>query len=450
MKRYILQLLLLLPLTLGAQTILTLPHCRALARKHNLTLQNALLEIESAEEQQSEAFTKYFPDLQANVMAFQAFDDMVKGDGTIPPEVAMINPDLAVMAGMPYSYSEFSRMYSASAVLTQPIFAGGQIRSGNKLSKIQTEVAQLKCAIDEKYILQKVTECYWQIATVKYNLNTIEAANKQLDAVLEQVNNYVKAGVTTRNSLLQVQLRQQELASNKLKLQNAQHVLLLLLAQQIGMSGQQIDIDTDIDASAITASEPQQNYIPVAEAVENRDELQMAQLGVRASEEQVKMERGKNLPTIAVGAMGYHTGMGGLSDNVKQNMNTRMTNGLVFGTVSVPITSWWGGSHAIKRQKIKLQQARNTAEEARQQLALDVESAWSNLTEAYQQIAIAEKSVDQAADNLRMCSEQYRMGTIALTDLLDAETLNRQAQNSLSEARATYQIRLADYQSKTR
>ncbi len=446
MKRYIIQLLLLLPVTLGAQTVLSLPQCLESARKHNLTLQNALLEIESAKEQQSEAFTKYFPDLQANVMAFQAFDDMVKGDGTIPPEVAMINPDLAVMAGMPYNYSEFSRMYSASAVLTQPIFAGGQIRSGNKLTKIQTEVAELKRTLEEKDILQKVTECYWQIATVKYNLNTIEAANKQLDAVLEQVNNYVKAGVTTRNSLLQVQLRQQELASNKLKLQNAQHVLLLLLAQQIGMSGQQIDID----ASAITASEPQQNYIPVAEAVENRDELQMAQLGVRAGEEQVKMERGKNLPTIAIGAMGYHTGMGGLSDNVKQNMHTRMTNGLVFGTVSVPITSWWGGSHAIKRQKIKLQQARNTAEEARQQLAIDVESAWSNLTEAHQQIAIAEKSVDQAADNLRMCSEQYRMGTIALTDLLDAETLNRQAQNSLSEARATYQIRLADYQRKTR
>lgn len=446
MKRYILQLILLLPLSMGAQTILSLPQCLESARKHNLTLQNALLEIEGAKEQQSEAFTKYFPDIQANVMAFQAFDDMVKGDGTIPPEVAMINPDLAVMVGMPYSYSEFSRMYSASAVLTQPIFAGGQIRSGNKLTKIQTEVAELKRTLEEKNILQKVTECYWQIATVKYNLNTIEAANKQLDAVLEQVNNYVKAGVTTRNSLLQVQLRQQELASNKLKLQNAQHVLLLLLAQQIGMNGQQIDID----ASAITAIEPQQNYIPVAEAVENRTELQMAQLGVRASEEQVKMERGKNLPTIAVGAMGYHTGMGGLSDNVKQNMNTHMTNGLVFGTVSVPITSWWGGSHAIKRQKIKLQQARNTAEEARQQLALDVESAWSNLTEAYQQIAIAEKSVDQAADNLRMCSEQYRMGTIVLTDLLDAETLNRQAQNSLSEARATYQIRLADYQNKTR
>jgi outer membrane protein TolC len=58
--------------------------------------------------------------------------------------------------------------------------------------------------------------------------------------------------------------------------------------------------------------------------------------------------------------------------------------------------------------------------------------------------------VEEAAENLRMSTDQYNAGTETISDLLDAETLNRQARNQLSEAMATYQIRLADYLRKTR
>ena len=127
-----------------------------------------------------------------------------------------------------------------------------------------------------------------------------------------------------------------------------------------------------------------------------------------------------------------------------------MTNGLVFGTLSIPIMSWWGGRHAIRRTQMKLLQAQNEAQDAREQLSVDIEAAWSQLTEAYKQVEIARTSVEEAAENLRMSTDQYNAGTETISDLLDAETLNRQARNQLSEAMATYQIRLADYLRKTR
>lgn len=428
-----------------AQT-LSLERCLELARQNNRTLQNAALEIDMATEQRKEAFTKYFPDIQASVLAFRAFDEMMSGDGTIPVEVAAISPALAAYAGAPFSYSEFNRAYTATLTLTQPLYAGGQIRAGNKLAKIGQEAVFLQRRMQEKDVLQKVTECYWQIATVKYNLSTIEAADKQLTAVADLVTNYVKAGVTTKNDLLKVHLRQQELASNRLKLENAEHVLLLLLAQQIGMAGQQIDID----AQSLQPRNPAEVHVSTDEAVQSREEMALVGKQVEASEWQVKLERGKYLPTVAVGMMGYNAGLGGLSDNIKKYMDTNMTNGLVFGTVSVPIMSWWGGRHAIRRTQLKLQQARNDAQDAREQLGIDVESAWSQLTEAYKQIEIAQSSVEEAAENLRMSTDQYNAGTEMLSDLLDAETLNRQARNQLSEAMASYQVRLADYLRKTR
>ena len=432
--------------------ILTLPQCLEMARQNNRTLQTAALDIQAASEQKSEAYTKYYPSISANVMAFQTFDKIIKGDGVYPQEIAMLGEQFAQMIGQPFSYDELNKGYSATISAVQPLYAGGQITAGNKLARIQQEVLILQRQLTEKEVLQRVTENYWQIAILKYNLSTLDAAEKQIENVMKDVEQYVKSGVTTRNALLQVRLRQQELASNRLKVENADHVLRMLLAQQIGCPSEKKDGSDliDIDASAAEAVDPNSVYVPSYEAAMEREELQMAHYGVDAQKLQIQMERGKNLPSLAVGLMGYNTGFGGLSKNVKNYARTNMTNGLVFGTLSVPISSWWGGSHAIRRQKILLQQSRNQALDAQEQLRIDIESAWSNLVEAYKQIQIAEASVEEAAENLRMNTDQYRAGAVTISDLLDAETLNRQAQNQLSQAKVTYQIRLSDYQRKTR
>ena len=430
--------------------ILSLPECLELARQNNRTLQNAALDIQAASEQKSEAYTKYYPSISANVIAFQAFDKIIKGDGTYPQEIMMLGEQFAQMVGHPFSYNELNKGYSTTLSAVQPLYAGGQIKAGNKLATIQQDVLTLQRQLTEKEVLQHVTECYWQIAILKYNLSTIEAAEKQIEAVKKDVEQYVKSGVTTRNALLQVNLRQQELASNRLKVENADHVLRMLLSQQIGCSSEREDDLIDIDASAVEAIDPHAVYVSPHEAAIRREELQMAHFGVDAQKLQLQMERGKNLPSLAVGLMGYNTGLGGLSKNAKNYARTNMTNGLVFGTLSVPVSSWWGGSHAIRRQKIRLQQSQNQILDAQEQLRIDIESAWSNLVEAYKQIQIAEASVEAAAENLRMSTDQYRAGSETISDLLDAETLNRKAQDQLSQAKVTYQIRLADYQRKTR
>lgn len=429
------------------EELLTLEQCLERARQNNHELRNAALEIEAASEQRREAFTNYFPRISANVMAFRCFDELMKAEGTYPKEIAALSTQFIPLIGTPFSVSELNRGYAVSATLVQPLYYGGQIVYGNKLARVQQDVMTLKLQLTEKEVLQKVTECYWQLAQVRYNLSTIEAAEKQVEAVMAQVEVFIKAGVTTRNSLLKVRLRQQELSSARLKLENADHVLRLLLAQQIGIAPADADKKFDIVLEDKAVEQPieegQLNLQP-----DHREELQLMNKAVEAQALQVKMQRGKYLPHLGVGLAGYHTGLGGLSDNITKYMSPNLNNGLVFSTLSIPISDWWGGSHAIRRQKIKLQQAQADRDNARQMLQIDIERAWTNLQEAYRQTQIAQASCDEAAENLRMTTDQYRTSTCTLTDLLDAETLNRQAQNNLSQAKANYQIALADYRRK--
>lgn len=448
MKPIILSLAFLFCLAASAQK-LTLEQCLDRARQNNHELRNATLEIEAATEQQREAFTNYFPRISANVMAFRFFDELIKAGGTVPQEIALLSPQLAPFAGMPVSIAGLNSGYSLSATLIQPLYFGGQIVYGNKLSRVQQDVMTLKAQLTEKEVMQKVTECYWHLACTYYNLNTIEASEKQLDAMMAQVELFLKAGVTTRNSVLKVRLRQQELSKQRLTVENTGHVLRLLLAQQIGIAPAEADKNFDIileDKAVeqpIEATEGALNLSP-----DHREELQLMGKAVEAQALQVKMQRGKYLPHLGVGVGGYHAGLGGFPSLLKNFMPSCMNNGLVFGTLSVPISDWWGGSHAIRRQKIKLQQAKADRDNARQMLQIDIERAWTTLQETYRQTQIAQTSCEEAAENLRMSTEQYRMSTCTLTDLLDAETLNHRAQNDLAKAKANYQIALADYRRK--
>ncbi|MBR1917895.1 MAG: TolC family protein, partial [Bacteroidaceae bacterium] len=222
----------LLSLICIAQEKLSLEQCLDSARLYNHTLQNAALSIDAANLTVSEARTHYYPTVAANVMAFYAFDKMMKGDGTIPAEVAAISPALAAYAGQPYAIRELNSAYNATLSVMQPIYAGGQIHTANKLAELQRDVNHLKYGMELRELEQKITENYWQIVNVKYNLSTLDAADRQVGEVYRQVEQFLNAGLCNQNDLLRVKLRQQELASQRLRLNNAQHVLLLLLAQQ--------------------------------------------------------------------------------------------------------------------------------------------------------------------------------------------------------------------------
>ncbi len=435
-----------LPLCVSAQRVLTLEECVRLAKANNRTLQKAALDIRAAGEGQREAYTKYFPEISANVTAFQAFDKMLKGDGTIPAEVAALGEPFAAMAGQPYSFGEMNRGYSATLSAMLPIYAGGQITTGNRLAALQTDVVRLQLDLSERDVERRVTEIFFQIATVKANLRTLDAADRQVAEMQKMVSDFLRAGLVARNDLLKVQLRAHELASSRLQLENAAHVLRLLLAQAVGLGLE----DVDTPEESLTVENPASLFVDGAGAASRRSELLLSEKAVEAASLGLRMERGRLLPTVAVGVVGYQAGLGGFSSNVKRGFDTSFTNGLVLGTVSIPISAWWGGRHALRRQKIRLQQSQLDAEEAREMLTIDIEQARTALTEAFLQVEIAEKSVEQAAENLRMTSDQFGAGTIALTDLLDAETLNRQALSRLATAKATFMTARCQYLLKTR
>ena len=425
---------------LSAQTY-SLQQLKDSALHNNIAIRSAKHSIDAAQEQRRESFTKYFPTVSGTGLWFNANKGMAQTDinlsENISPELGMVlaqslPPEALAILGSPMSISMMKNGTIGSLMAVQPVFAGGQIINGNKLAKVGEDVSRLQLQLSENEVEKQTEQYYWQLVSLQEKMKTIEAVQTLLADINKDVDVAVRAGVAMRNDLLQVQLRQNDVESQKLKVQNGINILRLLLAQYCGLNNSEFVIES---AEYVDGSSPQVIKQDCDQALLGTTEYKLLNKQVEATNLQRKMEIGKNLPIIGVGA-GY---------NYHNLLDNNHSFAMVFATVSVPISDWWGGSHAIKRKKIEHQKSVEQLEDNAQLLKIRMQNAWNGVEESYQQLQLAKRSIEQASENLRLNRNYYRAGTSKMSDLLEAQLLYQQSLDKHTDAFADYQNKLLEY-----
>ncbi len=429
-------------ISVSAQTY-TLEQLKDAALRNNITVRNAQRSVEAAQQQRKEAFTKFFPNVSGTGLWFNANKVMaqttVNPSEIMSPEIgaslAQIFPPEALAAlANPISISMMKNGTIGSLMALQPVFAGGQIINGNKLAKVGEDVSRLQLQLSENEVEKTTEQYFWQLASLQEKMKTINAVDTLLADIHKDVDVAVRAGVAMRNDLLQVQLRQNDVESQRLKLQNGISIVRMLLAQYCGLDQTEFTLDYQTELSSHLPQKQDHSQALLGTA-----EYQLLGKQVEATSLQKKMTVGQNLPSVAVGAgYNYH--------NLLENDHTF---GMVFATVSVPLTDWWGGSHAIKRKKIEYQKAVDEQHDKAQLLQIRMQNAWNNVEEARQQLDIAKRSIEQAEENLRLNRNFYHAGTSKMSDLLEAQLLYQQSLDRRTDAYADYQNKLLEYRQAT-
>ncbi len=422
-----------------AQHTYTLEQLLDSARSHNIVLRNGQRDIEAAQEQRKEAFTKFFPTVSATGAWFNANKSMAQTELDLTPYITpelgatlaqLLPAETLVALSSPMSISMMKHGTIASITAIQPVFAGGQIINGNKLAKIGEEVSRLRQQLSEDEVETTAEQYFWQLVTLEEKQRTIASVEEMLADIHKDVNLTVEAGLTLRNDLLKVELRQNEVESQKVKIQNGMALVKMLLAQYCGLRDTSFTLRYTTEAiSPLTIKRDHQ------QALLNTPEYQLLDKQVEATSLQKKMAVGENLPSVAVGA-GY---------NYHNLLGSDQTFGMIFATVSVPLSNWWGGSHAIKRKKIAQQQAIDQRDDNAELLTIRMQKAWNDVEEAYQQLHIAERSIRQAEENLRLSRNCYQAGTTTMSDLLEAQMLYQQSLDKHTDAFADYQNKILAY-----
>ena len=427
-------------LPIKAQQSYSLRQLTDSALQNNFAIRSAQASVAVAQEQRREAFTKYFPNVSAVGVTFNANRGMAKMDidpsALISPEMGatlaqILPPEALAAMASPMSMTMMKNGTIASVTAMQPVFAGGQIVNGNRLAKVGEEVAQLQLQLSENEVEKTVSEYYWQLVSLREKQKTLAAVEALLGDLHKDADVAVRAGVALRNDQLQVELRQNDIQSQKIKLQNGIDIVKLLLGQYTGITH---------DFDVIAPDTAQQEHLlpsPPEEVAGVRllPEYQLLGKQVEAAKLQKKMAVGQNLPSVAVGA-GY---------NYHNLLKNNRTFAMVMATVSIPISNWWGGSHAINRRKIEYQKAIDEQQDKSELLQIRMKNAWNSVCESRQQMEIAQRSIEQAKENLRLNRDFYRAGTSRMSDLLEAQLLYQQAFDRHIEAYAEHQLKLLEY-----
>ncbi len=401
--------------SLMAQQVYTLDECISEALVNNASMKNAANDTEAARHTEREAFTKYFPTVSAAGVGYMA------------------NKGLLNMNMGGASMSLLENGYSGGVTATLPVYAGGQIVNSNKLANVGVEVSRLQQKQSENEIRLTTEQYYWQIVMLKEKLVTLSVVEEQLASIHKDVEAAVNVGVTNRNDLLQVNLRKNDTRSTRINVENLLSVSRNLLSQYIGHPTDSIDVATVVDGSL--PENPAIYYRQPEDMLTQTNEYGLLQQNVKASHLQYRLSVGKNLPTVAIGG-GY------LYNDLLDAGYSRWVG---FATVSIPLSGWWGGSHDMKKQKLRIQNAENTMNDQSELLIIRMRNAWNAMTDAYSQAEIAIESIEQATENLRLQTDYYRAGICTMSDLLEAQTLFQQSRDRYVEAYAQYEVKKREY-----
>ncbi len=440
-KPAILTLVLILGMSpfLQAQNNYTLEQCKTLALQNNVQVKNKMLDVSASEEVKKAAFTKYFPQVEATALSFR-FDkpllnlDMPGGnlpvyDGNAANLAAATQ--FAYFPGLSLSMLEKGTIGMATA--TQPIFAGSRISTGNKLASLGTEVNQIQLTSTKDEVAIETERKYWQIVELGEKMKTLERYIQLVDTLHKEVTDVYQAGLITRNDLLKVELKQNELQMNRVKLDNGIKLAKMAFCQYIDiLYNPEISFTNELDQD----KDPQLLFTNHEQALAGRAEYQLLQKSSEAEKYLTKMQRGEYMPQVGVG-------VGGLYMDVMDGKST--SSGMVFGSVKIPISGWWEASHKMKERHLKEEQNRNMVADNTEKLLLQMQQARNTLDEAYQQIQLSEISVRQAEENLKVSQDNYVAGMVTTSDMLEAQAMVQSSNDNLTSSRCNYQIAMANY-----
>lgn len=402
-------------------TILSLDQCKEMALTHNAAVHSASYSLEAATELRKEAFTKYFPEVSATGFGIMANHCMLQYDILDIVELGLIKKGVA-----------------GGIQALQPVFLGGQIVNGNALAKIGEAVAELQKASTEKEVKLTTEKYYWKLATLKSTRHTLQSAICLLDTLERQVSVAVEAGVAMRNDLLKVQLQRDGFYSDMVDLDNGIKLCRMVLSQYIGANFEKpIDIDATVPTSV--PEYPFDILVSPETALESTIDYQLLNKNVKAKDLELRIERGKYMPQIVVGAGWYYHNM------FEQGHNF----GALQVGVNVPISGWWGGTHAIKRKKSELAIANSELQDKSELLCINMQNKWDEVTAAHRKMQIASQSIAQSAENLRLNRLYYEAGTSTITELLDAQMLNRQSIDKYNSSYGDFRCAVAEYLNAT-
>lgn len=420
-KIFISGLFFLLAFGMKGQETLTLQQCRNMALENNKQMAAASRQTKGAHYMEKSFKSNFFPNFSAygNDM-FTSMDGSLNiPGGNLPVFVPTISKDplgFAYFPGIDLNM-KVKNVFMTGIQVEQPIYMGGKIRAAYKMSQLGTEVSQLNERLTASDIIVETENSYALLVKAQEMRKVAASYNDLLKELLKVVESARAHGLKPKNDVLKVQVKLNESELGIRKADNACRLATMNLCRLIGKPlTTKLQIESVYPHVPATAGEDSATIL-------NRPEYAMLNKKVDLAEQEIKLKRSEMLPKIGVrGSFDYTNG-------IKVNDQKLLNKGgfTILLNVTVPIYHFGEHRNKVRAAKVKLEQAELEQADLNEKMQLELQQAVNNLDEARLESDLADHSLAQAEENLRVSRSQYDAGLETLPDLLEAQTLWQKA-----------------------
>ena len=381
----------------------TLEACVAAALENNPDVQAGLERIKAARYMIDEAKSAYFPRLY--LAGNYAYTDN-------PTQAFMMTLNQRNLnmtsPGFDPNDPEATDNTRLTLGLKYRLYNGGTNVISIEMAEVGKEAHESQLRAVRNELIYQVTRGYYGVLRAQAFVQVQEESIRSLEENLRVAAERYKAGSAVKTDVLNLEVKLAQAREDLIQATNGVQLAIASLNTAIGSDlvlpeGLQAPESMDMDKMPAPL-----NYADI----ENRPELSTTRKMAAIKEHSYKKSRHSNYPTLdAYGSYDVDTG----------DLEAFKDSYLVGVVAEWEFFSGFQGSNKNKSARAEWQAAKHEEQKVYNNLRLDLHQAYLKSLEAWQRLQVTHKSVESAAEALRITSEQYKGGVADITILLTAQ-----------------------------
>ncbi len=420
-KSFLLSVALMLTASVAAQTnrLWTLQQCLDYAMQHNITLQRARLQLQSAKEDVSQSKAALLPSLNASTshnLGYRPWQDSgitTVTNGTVNTKV---------------DKTSYNGSYGLNASWT--VWNGNRNRNQVKLNQLTEEQAELETQVTANSIQEQIAQLYVQILylteAVKVNEESLKTSQKNEERGKEMV----EVGKMSKADLAQLTAQRSTDEYNIVSAQTQVKNYKLQLKQLLEITdGSEFDIVIPATTDEQALAEVPSLMSVYEQALATRPEIQSAEMAIKSSDVSLDIAKAGRMPTVSLSASAG-TSTNSLANNGWDNQMKFNFNSGAGVNVSVPLFDQRQTKTNVAKARIQRENNLLALQDKQKQLYQTIENYWLDATTNQQRFRAAQATVDSEQLSYSLLQEKFNVGLTNIVELMTGKDRLLQAEQN--------------------
>ena len=319
--------------------------------------------------------------------------------------------------------------YGNAISLSWPLYTGGAAEGSIAQAKLGLETADQAIALSRQTIKLNATNAYFSLLQARNLVTLNQESVERLEAHLKNVQLQYEVGTVAKTDVLRSEVELADAKQNLIKAENSYDIAMASLNNVIGLS-----LDSEVKPKEELRHEEYSGTLAdsLTYSLTKRPDLMQAEKQIDIARKGVTIARADQRPTVAATGSQKWSGTDFPGED---------NNGWTVGVaVSMNVFDSGVTSGKVKSAKASVVSAEESYRQVKDQVQLDVRTAYLNMKEAEKRIDTSSVAVAKAEEDYKIAQVRYGAGVGTNLDVMDAQVALTQAKTNYVQALYDYNV----------